>query len=445
MKSIILTIAAFGAVFVSLYALGLSFYQQVIIAVLSILGLILAFDKLLIIPVFVIVSVMLPIFSTEYNIIGILNINNFVTLLTILVLSYDRRRGIGDDSNREREVKLIERFLIGVLLLSIIQQTLFMIRDLYNSDISNLYRFIVKEGGKIFGTLLLVKGIHRDRYVQLTITGLFISSIIMSSSVVFSDFFMALGLSTSFGDAGYGELGTRYGGLHEAGVNHMGTYLAMLICFFLVYTIKGARTYWVKAFILMLAMYSFIALLMTMSRTAILGISISYLLFTFKSRGKLVNYLILPIVAYAGWMIIQSDLGQSVKVRVEYGIDQTGQGENRIDNWSRFIEYFDTNPEILMFGSKESVRNPITLLGAHNLYLQSVFDVGLILMLPILVFMFFPVYMINAIKLLRSRALSGLVFVPFFLATMMFHDLIYLRSFALISAVVCVLERKSES
>lgn len=368
------------------------------------------------------------IIPTEDNIleaIGLDEIINIITI-TIFVSYYFRKINL---NIYQKNAKSFLILLISIIVLKNINNAFF---NIYGGNFFLAFKRFIFIFIKFLPLFFIIQHIRNSKIRQYVILGLYISGFIIVATQLFNEHLQSLNFIT-IDDSEFAGLANssiekvnRFSGFYNGDPNSTGTFLLMLIGFILTQIKKFSQH---RKFLFALVLLYIFGILITASRTVVTSFVLVLLIFFYYNKSSKISvqiYLLLTIACLFGIDFITNQLSRFHNAALQ---TDTSVADNRMMKWVAYINFMIDSPSYLITGSQEEIK----IRSAHNVYVQMLYNVGII---PLL---FFLKKITSSFKLLLKQNKESIYFiVPFFFITIFVGELtevpIFLILFILITS-----------
>jgi hypothetical protein len=336
-------------------------------------------SKLLLIAIYVIFFPTDGVFIKEYNLLGYINVNIMINILTTIKLLPSIRTEIKLSKLQILSIQMV--IIISVILIYVEWKgVVFSLTELdsaINRTIYHLFKYL---------PLILIIRIVKHKYISMTvISAIKLTSFILILSALLAPYLIDTGLKISIEDLEITQI-PRYRGLYAEGdVNSFGIYCSMIIGFILAFNrsnlVLHAKTN------LSLIVLSIAGIAISGSRAAIITLIIVMMMFAIYNmkRLSLLKYLllfgVLFTVFYPSIIRIQDRFDDFSAQVDKHNLS------GRVGKWYAYINHINDHPAIFVFGNKDLyyLTSRDELRAAHNYYIETVYQAGIIPFLFIMV------------------------------------------------------------
>ena len=378
---------------------------------LPLLCLLMIYKSELIIAFYIIILPTAGVVSTEDNIFEIFGIDEFINLLIIGYFIFKNLPKYKQNVDQKFAISLLF-IMIFIGLFTNFKNAYF---DIYDIDSITAFKRIFFMLLKFFPLLLIIKHIRNYTIRKNVYIGLYLSGVVIVVSQIFNTHLKSIGLIT-FDDSEFVGLAqnisqvNRVTGFYNGDPNSVGAYLLMLIGFILFKIENKHQT----KLLYPLVLFFLFGILMTASRTIFVAFGMILLLFLYNNKSKkysvqILFYLIVVLLFMSDFIFNQFSRFHNA----HYQVDTNLEG-NRIMKWVYYISFLLDSPLYFLTGSQSEIDNR----AAHNVYIQTLFNVGLFPLI-LLISRFY-----RSIKLLIKINIRSLYFlIPFICITMFVGEL----------------------
>ncbi len=340
------------------------------------------FDKYFILFLFIIFLPTNGLVSTDYNFLGVLNLQRILNLSAIIVFLSEGKKlktGNGDF------IKYAKLFLIFFLIYLFFQETknyLYQISDTVES-INKLINRFIKHSLLIYSSILLVKHIKDEKINNLFNYSIYVAIIFLAITQILGTDLYKIGFAiTGNFDEDYGmaahDFGRRAGfyGIGWADQNSFGAFLAIAVGFILS---KNETNNNIFELIPLLFICS-ISIVITGSRAAIFSLLIILLIYFFRNWTSSKVLFLFFLGAFGVFFVLnQTGFFNNILSRFDMLENQLNTSDNttRVFKWKAYINFMFSNVDYLITGARHRI---IILAGrsraAHNLFIQIFYQGG---------------------------------------------------------------------
>jgi hypothetical protein len=329
------------------------------------------FNRKLLIALYIILLPTDGIFFAEYNIVGILNINvaiNFFTTIVFLPELFKKHKLI---ASQKIPIYIIYAYIFYLIFVNF-KNAYIGLMSLEQSINRSIYFFL-----EYLPLVALIKIIKKQDLTETIKYSFYFSSIFLTISALLSPYLINYGFKIG-AEQGLEIFSlNRYGGLYGKGdENSFGIFSAMIVGFLLsIYENRKINYYEIIVFL-----SAILGVLLSGSRAAIISlviVSLYYVKRNFSSGKSFKIIFFFGIIS----ILLAPQIGK-VLVRFETFSTQleTETSSNRIGKWILYVNHMFENPSIFLYGNEKifSLTSYETRRAAHNLYVQIVYDSGLL-------------------------------------------------------------------
>jgi len=293
--------------------------------------------------------------------------------------------------------------------------------ELRFTEISYVWSRIINLSFLYFPLMLILKRSTNQRLIEILQIGLLLGFINLVIFAYLSPWLNTLGIfsmGTTESLIIDSHITYRYFGIMGDGdANSLGGFFAIGLGYY--FAIKQKRDSTV--ILLILVVLGSVVIGLTGSRAAFFSfiIMLAVLLFTKSQLNVFAKILFLIVIFGISIYFWELVMVRVLNIAPELTTDTTG---NRLGKWLFYIKYFQINPSVYLFGTKETIFAGFddTFLVSHNMYIQIVYNSGLIL----LAFLFFNyTKLINLARKNQDLSKFLLFFLPFIVITLSVADL----------------------
>jgi len=370
------------------------------------------------------------IVPAKYNFVLFLGLDDIISILVLLYLIFYRNL-------RNPKKNVLQKYNISLIIIMIVIYFLTNIKNsyfnIYNGDYFTTIKILLSLILKYVPLIYILVNLNREDVKLLTCVryGIYCSMIFLVICQFITPYLGGLDLFTMV-DSEYAGLAKnvtnveRFAGFYNGDSNSFGAFLVMNIGFlFLQLNTKNTKKYLIYFFIGI----AVLGVLQTASRSAEISLVIITLMFLYNNRSsknfiQLLILLLLIIFSFAGFISNQISRFHNASFQLNTNLEG-----NRIMIWANYFNFFNINPQYLITGSHEE----IYFYAAHNVYIQTIFNVGIF---PLL-YMLYILYriIINVIK--ENRYLLYII-IPFVIITMYVGQMSEFAFFVLLITVSIV-------
>ena len=365
----------------------------------------------IIIALYLIVLPTAGVVSSEYNVLEVFGIDEFINLIIIGFFIYKNFPNYKKTIDQKIAISLI----LLMILITIYTNFKNVFFDIYSIDSITAFKRVIFISLKYYPLLLIIKHIRNYQIRKNVYLGLYLSGIVIVISQFFNEHFSLIGLVT-FDDSEFAGLAenisqvNRVTGFYNGDPNSAGAYLLMIIGFIFV---KIENKHQLKL-LYSLVIFFLIGILMTASRTIFVSFAMILVLFLFNNKSSRVSwqvllYLIIALLFMSDFLLNQISRFHNAHYQVDTNVDG-----NRIMKWVFYLNFLIESPSYLLTGSQSEIDNR----AAHNIYVQTLFNVGVI---PLILFIS-KIYK-SFLILIKHSSKSLYFIIPFFSITMFVGEL----------------------
>jgi len=378
---ILLFVLLFGA---------LQMYLFVNITLLLFCSLLLFWKPEVIVSLFVVLLPTNGLYSTEANIMGILGPVTITQLLAFLIL-FKERRNTSIKTQRHFHIAIL--FIIFLLLFNVVYEFRNAYYDIYDVTWTAALKRFIKYFFR-FGTIyLLICALYKGKYLGVVLNGIHIGVVLLIFSSVFTIQLQDLKFLTTDASedvAGFFTIERKSGFFGAGDVNSLGGLLATYLGFLLIISYGEVK----KTLLFFMLALTFIGVIYTGSRTAIISSTLVMILFLFLKnpiRSKGLNKTILLVLlafSLSTVFFLFNDQTRILMFRFQEAMFETNINNegSRLFKWLYYLNDIASNPETLVIGTNHE----LTVIYSsgfkeqrvpHNFYISALFHSGIIILM----------------------------------------------------------------
>lgn len=353
------------------------------------------------------------LFGDYANILGVLGYHEILSLAVILMYFFNKiKYNFSPPKNRYTKMISFLLFSFFIILFYVPLKEMYIGFGQFNFDI--ILKRIFKTVLEFSSILIIIRNINYNNYKNI-IYAIFSSFYLLVMFAIISNFY-EISFINKYDD--------RVSGIITGNANDYA--IIITICLGLVLYLLEKKDIVNYNFLQLTFFLSFIAILLTGSRTGLFSFLI--ILFIFYLRNIRIRNISGPIIFIVVLFVIFNYFGANTLNRLSLFVDQTDNiaEEARIFKWIIYIQHIIDNPHFLLFGSDSHAYHR----AAHNLFISSIHDAGLI----ISSFLFIAYSRIT--RLSYNYLEFSYVFLPFLFASIMGSSITFYYHFVILIPLI---------
>lgn len=350
---------------------------------------------------------------------GVIGIDQVCAIFALIhiIINYNHVGQLIDNGFRKYSINILVVILIYLLYTTIKEHV-------YGMNYIEFFDVVVRVINIILlylPLLLILVKLYSPQMIELSESAIMLGFINLAVFAFISSYLPDLGIySTGIQESLVvdSETSFRYFGVMGDGdANSLGGFFAIGIgYYFAIYRSRDSTLLFSTLLIM-----GTIVIALTGSRSAFLAflMMLSVLFLTRSQMGILAKLIFLSLlisISFSFWDLVIARLS-SIAPELE-----TNTTSNRIGKWLFYISYFEQNPSVYLLGAKERILAGFnyTFLVSHNLYIQIIYNSGIIILLA-LFYNYFKIFQTGFRK--HNLTKIAIIILPFLIVTLSVSDI----------------------